>query len=106
VWIWCAKGLKISFGHFPEAFSMCGILGLIVRRSAPLEQATVRSTRAMAHCRTEDEGTQILPLDSNPSQCMVPDSCRLAILDPRLAGRRLPREIGVPQNTLCPAFRH
>jgi asparagine synthase (glutamine-hydrolysing) len=67
---------------------MCGIFGLIGRRSAAPEQSAVRATRAMAHRGPDDKGAQVLTFRSNPDRGVALGACRLAILDLTSAGHQ------------------
>ena len=67
---------------------MCGIFGLIGRRSAAPERSAVRATRAMAHRGPDDKGTQGLTFRSHPDRGVALGACRLAILDLTSAGHQ------------------
>jgi asparagine synthase (glutamine-hydrolysing) len=71
---------------------MCGIFGLIGKRSAPLEQAVTRGTRALAHRGPDDEGVIVLPFPTEPQWCVALGSRRLAILDLSPAGHQPMRD--------------
>jgi len=65
---------------------MCGIFGIIGKRSPEVSRALGLGTRAMAHRGPDDEGVEILPLRSDAQQCVGLGSRRLAILDLSPAG--------------------
>ena len=65
---------------------MCGIFGLVGKRSPEASRALGLGTRAMAHRGPDDEGIEILPLRSDAQQCVGLGSRRLAILDLSPAG--------------------
>ncbi len=67
---------------------MCGIFGLIGKRSAEVECALSLGTRALEHRGPDDEGTQLLGLASEPGTCVGLGSRRLAILDLSPAGHQ------------------
>src|SRR5271157_3380649 len=60
---------------------MCGIFGLVGKRTPEVSRALGLGTRAMAHRGPDDEGIEILPLRSDGQQCVGLGSRRLAILD-------------------------
>jgi asparagine synthase (glutamine-hydrolysing) len=60
---------------------MCGILGLVGKRSADLDRALRLGTRALAHRGPDDEGIEVLTLSSDPQRCVGLGSRRLAIQD-------------------------
>jgi asparagine synthase (glutamine-hydrolysing) len=65
---------------------MCGILGLVGKRSADLDRALRLGTRALAHRGPDDEGVEVLTLSSDPQRCVGLGSRRLAIQDLSPAG--------------------
>ncbi|MGB7591492.1 MAG: asparagine synthase (glutamine-hydrolyzing) [Terriglobia bacterium] len=65
---------------------MCGIFGLVGKRSPEVKRALAQGTRAMAHRGPDDEGIEILALRSDAEQCVGLGSRRLAILDLSPAG--------------------
>lgn len=67
---------------------MCGIFGLVGKRSAELNQALALGTRALAHRGPDDDGTELLALASDPNMCVGLGSRRLAILDLSPAGHQ------------------
>jgi asparagine synthase (glutamine-hydrolysing) len=67
---------------------MCGIFGLVAKRSDELEAALLSGTRALAHRGPDDEGMQLLPVCSDAQQCVGLGSRRLAILDLSPAGHQ------------------
>ena len=67
---------------------MCGIFGLVGKRSPQFNQALARGTRALAHRGPDDEGTELLALASDPSTCVGLGARRLAILDLSPAGHQ------------------
>jgi asparagine synthase (glutamine-hydrolysing) len=67
---------------------MCGIFGLVGKRTAELGRALGQGTRALAHRGPDDEGTELLPLASDPDTCVGLGSRRLAILDLSPAGHQ------------------
>jgi asparagine synthase (glutamine-hydrolysing) len=67
---------------------MCGIFGLVGKRSPEVKRALHLGTRALAHRGPDDEGIEILPLPSDAQQCVGLGSRRLAILDLSPAGHQ------------------
>ena len=67
---------------------MCGIFGLVGKRSPELDRALTQGTRALVHRGPDDEGTELLALASDPNTCVGLGSRRLAILDLSLAGHQ------------------
>ncbi len=67
---------------------MCGIFGLIGKRSPELDRALSLGTRALAHRGPDDEGNELLALASDPNICVGLGSRRLAILDLSPAGHQ------------------
>jgi len=67
---------------------MCGILGLIGKRSPVFERALAAGVRAMAHRGPDDEGLAVLPLGADPDRWVGLGSRRLAILDLSPAGHQ------------------
>jgi len=65
---------------------VCGIFGLVGKRSPEVDRALSLGTRALAHRGPDDEGMEILPLRSDAQQCVGLGSRRLAILDLSPAG--------------------
>jgi asparagine synthase (glutamine-hydrolysing) len=65
---------------------MCGIFGLVGKRSPEVDRALKQGTRAMAHRGPDDEGTELLPVASDPDFRVGLGSRRLAILDLSPAG--------------------
>jgi len=65
---------------------MCGILGLVGKRSPQVDRALSVGTRTLAHRGPDDEGMEVLPLRSDAQQCVGLGSRRLAILDLSPAG--------------------
>jgi asparagine synthase (glutamine-hydrolysing) len=67
---------------------MCGIFGLVGKRSAEINRALTQGTRALAHRGPDDEGTELLALASDPNTCVGLGARRLAILDLSPAGHQ------------------
>lgn len=67
---------------------MCGIFGLIGKHNDKLCCALKAGTRALAHRGPNDEGTELLPVGSDPGTCVGLGSRRLAILDLSPAGHQ------------------
>jgi asparagine synthase (glutamine-hydrolysing) len=67
---------------------MCGIFGIIGKRSSAIAGALHLGTRALAHRGPDDEGTELLTLASDPCTCVGLGSRRLAILDLSPAGHQ------------------
>jgi asparagine synthase (glutamine-hydrolysing) len=67
---------------------MCGIFGIIGKRSPAIAGALTLGTRALAHRGPDDEGTELLTLASDPCTCVGLGSRRLAILDLSPAGHQ------------------
>jgi len=67
---------------------MCGIFGLVGKRSPQVSRALRLGTRSLAHRGPDDEGTELLPLASDPDACVGLGSRRLAILDLSPAGHQ------------------
>ena len=67
---------------------MCGILGLIGKRSPTFERALAAGVRALAHRGPDDEGLAVLPLGTDPDLLVGLGSRRLAILDLSPAGHQ------------------
>jgi asparagine synthase (glutamine-hydrolysing) len=67
---------------------MCGILGLIGKRTDKLEGDLSRGTRALAHRGPDDEGMEIFPLRSDAHWSTALSSRRLAIQDTSPAGHQ------------------
>ncbi len=67
---------------------MCGIFGLVGKRSEKLSGALCLGTRALAHRGPDDEGTELLPVASDPDTSVGLGSRRLAILDLSPAGHQ------------------
>src|SRR5205807_9070257 len=65
---------------------MCGILGLVGKRSPKLEEALVRGTRALVHRGPDDEGIELLSEVGNVEFCVGLGSRRLSIQDLSPAG--------------------
>ena len=60
---------------------MCGIFGLIGKRTLENNRALCVGTHALAHRGPDDEGTEWLALGSDPDKCVGLGARRLAILD-------------------------
>ena len=67
---------------------MCGIFGFIAKRSAEAERALHLGTQALAHRGPDDEGTEVVGINSQPSYCVGLGFRRLAILDLSPAGHQ------------------
>jgi asparagine synthase (glutamine-hydrolysing) len=67
---------------------MCGIFGLVGKRSPEVNRALSLGTRALAHRGPDDEGTELLALASDPDACVGLGARRLAILDLSPAGHQ------------------
>lgn len=67
---------------------MCGIFGVIGKRSAEISRTLCLGTRALAHRGPDDEGTELLSLASDPDTSVGLGSRRLAILDLSPAGHQ------------------
>src|SRR5207249_4070062 len=65
---------------------MCGIIGLVGKRSIEVRTQLSQGIRALAHRGPDDEGIEILPLRSDMQRCVGMGSRRLAILDLSPAG--------------------
>ena len=65
---------------------MCGIFGLVGKRSVEVERALSLGTRALAHRGPDDEGIEFLPLAGNAEFCVGLGSRRLSIQDLSPAG--------------------
>ncbi len=60
---------------------MCGIFGLITRRSLDFARVMAAGTQALAHRGPDDEGIELLPSASNAESCVGLGSRRLSIQD-------------------------
>jgi asparagine synthase (glutamine-hydrolysing) len=67
---------------------MCGIFGIVGKRSREIEAALSRGTRALAHRGPDDEGTEFVALASDPGTYVGLGNRRLAILDLSPAGHQ------------------
>jgi asparagine synthase (glutamine-hydrolysing) len=67
---------------------MCGIFGLLGKRSAEAERALSLGTQALAHRGPDDGGIEFLPLAHNLDQCLGLGARRLAIQDLSPAGHQ------------------
>ena len=67
---------------------MCGIFGIVGKRSAGIGDALARGTRALIHRGPDDEGMEVLPLAGDDSLCLALGSRRLAIQDLSPAGHQ------------------
>jgi len=65
---------------------VCGIFGLVGKRSVEVERALSLGTRALAHRGPDDEGIELLPLAGNAEFCVGLGSRRLSIQDLSPAG--------------------
>lgn len=67
---------------------MCGIFGVIGKRSSETERALALGTAALAHRGPDDEGSEIVDICSQPGRCVGLGFRRLAILDLTAAGHQ------------------
>ncbi len=67
---------------------MCGIFGLLGKRSAETERALSLGTQALAHRGPDDAGIEILPLAGDPGRGIFLGARRLAIQDISPAGHQ------------------
>src|SRR5437588_2586469 len=65
---------------------MCGIFGLITRRTLDFARLMAAGTRALAHRGPDEEGIELLPLAANAEFCVGLGSRRLSIQDFSPAG--------------------
>jgi len=65
---------------------VCGIFGLVGKRSVEVDRALSLGTRALAHRGPDDEGIELLPLAGNAEFCVGLGSRRLSIQDLSPAG--------------------
>src|SRR2546429_6864789 len=65
---------------------MCGIFGLVGKRSVEVNRALSLGTPALAHRGPDDEGMELLPLAGNSEFCVGLGSRRLSIQDLSPAG--------------------
>ena len=65
---------------------MCGIFGLVGKRSVAVDRALSLGTQALAHRGPDDEGIEFLPLAGNAEFCVGLGSRRLSIQDLSAAG--------------------